>query len=231
MSRTLCLIPARGGSKGIPGKNLREVAGKPLIAWTIQQALEADVDLDVLVSTDSKEIAEIARAHGADVPFLRPADLATDTATSESVVEHAIAFRTAEGRRPDQVMLLQATSPVRMRGTLDRALSEFTQRDVDTLVGVVPRTPFYWEDGPEPRPHYDVTARPRRQDLTQQTYRYFENGSLYVTRTEIYETQHNRIGGRVALFVLDEAEGIDIDTLHDLAVAEERLRDLQEHTQ
>lgn len=227
---TLCLIPARGGSKGIPGKNLREVAGKPLIAWTVEQALEANVDLDVVVSTDSEEIAEIARAHGADVPFLRPAEFATDTATSESVVEHAIAFRTAEGRRPDQVMLLQATSPVRMRGTLDRAMAEFTAKGVDSLVGVVPRTPFYWEDGPEPRAQYDVTARPRRQDLTPQTYRYFENGSLYVTRTEIYETLHNRIGGKIALFVLDEAEGIDIDTLHDLAVAEERLRELKEST-
>ncbi|USQ76597.1 acylneuraminate cytidylyltransferase family protein [Ornithinimicrobium cryptoxanthini] len=225
---TLCLIPARGGSKGIPGKNLREVAGKPLIVWTIEQALEAESNLDVVVSTDSEEIAEIARQQGADVPFLRPCEFATDTATSESVVEHAIAFRTEQGRRPDQVMLLQATSPVRMRGTLDRAMVEFTDKGVDTLVGVVPRTPFYWEDGPEPRAQYDVMARPRRQDLTRSTYRYFENGSLYVTRTEIYETQHNRIGGRVALFILDEAEGIDIDTLHDLAVAEERLRELKE---
>lgn len=228
MSRTLCLIPARGGSKGIPGKNLREVAGKPLIVWTIEQALEADADLDVLVSTDSEEIAQIARAHGADVPFLRPAELAQDTTATEPVVEHAIGFRADQGRRPSTVMLLQATSPVRLEGTLDRAVQEFGAKGVDSLVGVVPQAPFLWEDGDEPRAQYDVDARPRRQDLTPQTYRYRETGSLYVTATEIYETRHNRIGGRVGLFVMDEAEGIDIDTLHDLAVAEERLRTLKE---
>ncbi|MFX0537503.1 acylneuraminate cytidylyltransferase family protein [Ornithinimicrobium sp. Y1847] len=228
MSRTLCLIPARGGSKGIPGKNLREVGGKPLIVWTIEQALEAEVDLDVLVSTDSEEIADIARRHGADVPFLRPPELAQDTTATEPVVEHAIDFREQQGRRYDRVMLLQATSPVRMRGTLDRAVAEFDAKQVDSLVGVVPQAPFLWQDGPTPVAQYDVDHRPRRQELMPTTYRYRETGSLYVTATEIYQTRHNRIGGRVGLFVMDEVEGIDIDTLHDLTVAEERLRQLKE---
>lgn len=226
--RTLCLIPARGGSKGIPGKNLREVAGKPLIVWTIEQALEADAELDVLVSTDAEDIAEIAREHGADVPFLRPAELAEDTTATEPVVEHAIAFRADQGRRPDRVMLLQATSPVRMAGTLDRALVEFEAKEVDSLVGVVPQAPFIWQDGDVPTAQYDISSRPRRQDLTRLTARYRETGALYLTRTEIYEREHNRLGGRIGLFVMDEAEGIDIDTMDDLTLAERRLQQMKE---
>ena len=87
----LCVIPVRGGSKGVPGKNIRPLGGRPLVAWTIESALNAQEDLQVLVSTDSEEIAEIARAHGAQVPFLRPAELAQDTTATEPVVEHALA--------------------------------------------------------------------------------------------------------------------------------------------
>ena len=118
---TLCVIPARGGSKGVPRKNLLDVAGKPLIVWTIEQAL-AVPDLDVLVSTDDVEIAEVARAAGARVPWLRPDELAQDTTPTEPVVRHAIEQVSAERGRPEAVMLLQATSPVRHDDTLARAL-------------------------------------------------------------------------------------------------------------
>ncbi|REJ08052.1 acylneuraminate cytidylyltransferase family protein [Microbacterium bovistercoris] len=225
----LCVIPVRGGSKGVPGKNARLVAGKPLVAWSIEQALAAEAGLDVIVSTDDEQLADIARAVGADVPFLRPAELAQDTTPTEPVVQHAIAHRIAEGRRPDAVMLLQATSPVRLAGTLDRAVTQFAETRVDSLVGVVPQTPFFWhlpvEDG-SATAEYDPAARPRRQDLHQTDYFYKETGSLYLTRTEVYERCDNRIGGRVGLFVMDEAEGIDIDTLVDLRIAEQVLGDL-----
>lgn len=222
----LCVIPVRGGSKGVPGKNARLVAGKPLVAWSIEQALAAG--LDVLVSTDDEELAEIARGAGADVPFLRPAELAQDTTPTEPVIEHAIAHRVAEGRRPDAVMLLQATSPVRLAGTIERAVREFEETGVDSLVGVVAQTPFFWHpaDSGSATAEYDPAARPRRQDLTAEDYFYKETGSLYLTRTEIYERERNRIGGRVGLFVMDEAEGVDIDTLVDLRIAEQVLGDL-----
>ena len=225
----LCVIPVRGGSKGLPGKNARLVAGKPLLTWSIEQALAA-TGLDVLVSTDDEALAQIAREAGADVPFLRPAELAQDSTQTEPVIEHAIAHRTAAGRRPDAVMLLQATSPVRLAGTLDRAVQQFVETGVDSLIGVVPQTPFLWHL-PETvtgtaTAEYDPAARPLRQDLAQSDYFYRETGSLYLTRTEIYEQQHNRIGGRAGLFVMDEAEGIDIDTLVDLRIAEEVLGDL-----
>lgn len=215
---TLCVIPARGGSKGVPRKNLIDVGGKPLIVWTIEQAL-AVPGLDVVVSTEDEEIAEVARSAGARVPWLRPAELAQDTTPTEPVVRHTIEQVTAERGRPDAVMLLQATSPVRHDGTLARALAEFSGSGADSLVGVVEQPPFIWQDGDPPTAAYDVAARPRRQDLTPSARRYRETGSLYLTRTEVYEQHDNRLGGRIGLFVMAEDEGIDIDTELDVALA------------
>ncbi|GAA1916849.1 acylneuraminate cytidylyltransferase family protein [Nocardioides hwasunensis] len=215
---TLCVIPARGGSKGVPRKNLLDVGGKPLIVWTIEHAL-AVPELDVVVSTDDEEIAEVARDAGARVPWLRPDELAQDTTPTEPVVRHAIEQVTAERGRPDSVMLLQATSPVRHDDTLGRALAEFATTGVDSMVGVVEQPPFIWQAGDPPTAAYDVAARPRRQDLTPEARRYRETGSLYVTRTEVYEEHDNRLGGRVGLFVMHEDEGIDIDTELDVALA------------
>lgn len=218
----LCVIPVRGGSKGVPRKNLLDVGGKPLVVWTIEQAL-AVPDLDVLVSTDDEEIAEVARAAGARVPWLRPAELAQDTTPTEPVMRHAIGEVTSERGRPEAVMLLQATSPVRLPGTLARAMQEFQDTGVDSLVGVVPQAPFIWQATEPPTAAYDVNARPRRQELTRETLRYRETGSLYVTRPEIYEQHDNRLGGRIGLFIMDEVEGIDIDTELDVALAEKLL--------
>ena len=223
----VCVIPARGGSKGVPGKNIREVAGKPLIVWTIEQALAVTEPLEVVVSTDDDEIASVARAAGASVPFLRPAELAQDTTATEPVVRHALATLDALGTQASAVMLLQATSPVRLPGTLDRALAEFASTGVDSLVGVVPQAPFLWWAGDPPRADYAVDARPRRQDLTSETLRYRETGSLYVTRRWVYDDLDNRLGGRIGLFVMDEVEGTDVDTELDLAVAEQQLRGLR----
>jgi CMP-N,N'-diacetyllegionaminic acid synthase len=215
---TLCIIPARGGSKGVPRKNLIDVGGKPLIAWTIEQAL-ATQGLDVMVSTDDEEIAEVSRRFGARVPWLRPEALAQDDTPTEPVVRHAIEQVTSERGRPDRVMLLQATSPVRRPNTLSRALDEFADTGVDSMVGVVEQPPFIWQAGRPPRAAYDVGARPRRQDLSDEARRYRETGSLYVTRTEIYEQHNNRLGGQIGLFLMDEDEGIDIDTELDVALA------------
>lgn len=224
--RILCVVPARGGSKGVPRKNVLPVAGRPLISWTVEQALAARPAMDVVVSTDDEEIAAVARAAGALVPFLRPADLARDDTPTEPVVRHAIAAARAADAAPDAVMLLQATSPVRLPGTVSRAIAQLEASAVDALVGVVPQAPFIWADGPEPTAAYDVAARPRRQDLTPQTLRYRETGSLYLTRTWVYDELDNRIGGRVGLFVMDELEGVDVDTEIDLAIAAQTLRSL-----
>ena len=219
----LCVIPVRGGSKGVPGKNWRPIAGRPLVAWTISRAREAEADLDVVVSTDDPFLARIARDAGAEVPFLRPAVLARDDTPTEPVVLHAIAQRTAAGRRPEAVLLLQATSPVRLPGTIDRAIEQFIASEVDSLVGVVRQTPFLWRQGEPPTPHYEVRARPRRQELSDSQFFYRETGSLYLTRTTVYQESGNRLGGRVGLFVMDDVEGVDVDTDLDFAVAEQQL--------
>lgn len=233
--RILCVIPVRGGSKGIPRKNLKPIAGKPLVAWTIEQALDAktalapEIELDVVVSTDDKELADIARKHGAKVPFMRPAELAEDTTATEPVIEHAIEFMSHEDRRPDAVMLLQATSPVRLPGTLERAVRQFAASDSDSMVGVIPIGPFIWAATEPPTAQYEVMARPRRQELTRETFRYRENGSMYITKTEIYEKFHNRLAGKIELFMLEDIEGVDIDAPIDFSVAEHQLEQIQKN--
>ncbi len=224
----LCVIPARGGSKGVPRKNVRLVRGKPLISWTIEQARNAAEHLRIVVSTDDDEIAEIARTAGAEVPFIRPSHLAGDSTSTEAVVLHALSELGATGYRPDAVMLLQATSPVRLPGTIDRALAQFEATDCDSLVGVVPQSPFLWRIGDSPVPQYDVRHRQRRQDLAEADVPQRETGSIYVTRTYLYEQVNNRLGGRISLFVMDEIEGIDIDTETDLLLAGHALNQIQE---
>jgi len=213
----LAVIPVRGGSKGIPRKNLRDVAGKPLVVWTIEQALAARPHIDVLVSTDDAEIAAVAEDAGAQVPFLRPAELAVDTAATEPTVEHALAWWREHRGEPDGVMLLQATSPIRLPGTIDRAAQQFSSSGADSIVGVVPQTPFLWWASDPPSADYDVANRQRRQEISADRMRYRETGSLYVTKPRIYDELHNRLGGRIELFVMDDAEGVDIDTELDLA--------------
>jgi len=229
-SGTLVVIPVRGGSKGVPRKNLRDVAGKPLVVWSIEQALAVPGDVRVVVSTDDPEIAEVARAAGAEVPFLRPAELAQDTTATEPVVVHAIEQLAAEGYHPFGVVLLQATSPIRLPGTVARAVARFAVGDVDSLVGVVPQTPFLWHLTDPPSAEYDVDRRPRRQELDARSFLYRETGSLYVTRPHLYLEQGNRIGGRVELFVMDELEGIDIDSEADLYLADQSIRRFTEVT-
>lgn len=219
---TPAIIPARGGSKGIPRKNLKLLEGKPLIVWSIEQVL-ATRGLTPYVSTEDEEIADVARGAGAQV-IERPAELAGDATASEPVIEHAIEVITAEAARPDQVMFLQATSPLRLPGTLARCLGEFAVTGADSMVGVVPAEIFMWRRVPRVEALYPVDTRPRRQDLRPEQLRYRETGSLYLTRTEIYERHHNRLGGAIELFVMDPLEGIDIDAEHDFMLAESLWR-------
>lgn len=220
---TLAVIPARGGSKGIPRKNLLSVGGKPLIVWTIEQALEVP-GMIVCVSTDDAEIAAVAAKAGAWV-VQRPAELAQDETPTEPVVLHAIEACTAEFGRPERVVLLQATSPVRLPGSIGRALTQFDEEGLDSLVGVVANPPFLWSlDGSTAVPHWEWENRRRRQDMEPEQLRYRETGSLYVTRPEIYETLNNRMGGKIGLYVMADSEGVDIDTLHDASLAESLLR-------
>ena len=224
MSRILAIIPARGGSKGVPGKNLRPIAGKPLIVWTIEQALAAKGVTDTVVTTDAEDIAALAREAGAKVPFLRPAELATDSAPTEPAMRHALEQMEASEGRYDAVMLLQPTSPLRLPDTLDRAIGEFESSGVDSLLGVIESHAFYWQQAPV-RASYDYLNRPRRQDIPPADRRYRETGSLYLTRRDPFMETNNRLAGSVGLFMMDEREGWEIDTATDFAVLETLIKE------
>ena len=222
--KILAIIPARAGSKGFPGKNLALLGGKPLFAWSIEQALAAPSVDRVIVSSDGQEIAAVARTYGAEVPFMRPAEIATDQATTESAMLHAVSALMVEGYHPDFVMLLQPTCPIRKPDAVESAVRTMMDAGVDSVVSACEIHPFLWQSAGNARAHYDFRNRPRRQDVAEEDRLYEENGSIYITRTEILLRDQCRLGGKIAIFPMSSIEGIDIDSADDLALAEAALR-------
>lgn len=220
----LAVIPARGGSKGLPGKNVRLLAGKPLIAWTIEQALGSGCIDCVHVSTDDPKIAEVARAHGADVPYMRPAELAQDTTPTEPVMAYALDWYARAGQTFDAVVLLQPTSPLRLPGTLGAALEAFEARDAESLLGVCENHHFFWRNGEDAEALYDFRNRPRRQDIRPEERWYRENGSIYITRTGAFLRHANRLCEPIHMHVMREDEGWEIDSLADFVVVEALMK-------
>lgn len=220
----LAVIPARGGSKGLPGKNIRLLAGVPLIAWSIKQALGSSRIDCVHVSTDDHGIAEVARAHGADVPYLRPAELAQDTTPTEPVMTYALDWYERAGRTFDAIMLLQPTSPLRFPGTLDAALDAFESRNAQSLLGVCKNHHFFWRNQEVSIPLYDYHNRPRRQDIRPEDRWYRENGSIYITRTSAFRRYLNRLCEPIHMHIMREEEGWETDSLADFVVVEALMK-------
>lgn len=137
-SKILAIIPARAGSKRLPLKNIKPIFGKPLVAWTVEQALQCKYFNKVIVSTDCKDIAGIAESHGAEVPFMRPDELSQDHSSSMDLVEHALTALSVKGESFDIVALLEPTSPLRFKSDLDQAMSTFLEKiaDYDALISV-----------------------------------------------------------------------------------------------
>lgn len=217
----VAIIPARGGSKGLPGKNTLSLHGRPLIVWSIEQALACpEIDL-VLVSTDSPEIAAIAQEAGATIQALRPAELAEDTTPTEPVLLHELALLAANNQRFETVMLLQPTSPVRLPGTLSAAVRLYHDEQADSLVSVVETHAFHWRRTAEgPRSDYDYLNRPRRQDIPLEQRLLRETGSIYMTRSELLQRTGSRLGGRIVLHVMEPREGYEIDDRLDFQICE-----------
>ena len=213
------IVLARGGSKGIPGKNIADLLGKPLLAWTIERAKEAACVRDVIVSTDSEEIAAVALRYGALVPALRPAEISGDRASSESALQHAL---THLCRKPlaEAILFPQVTSPIRRSGLFDRAFAHFVDGRFDSLFSSTRVHNFIWRGGEVPVPMYDPLHRPMRQQLQPNEIFYRENGNFYVCRTPGFLDAGCRLFGKIGMFETGEDEALEIDEPRDL----ERVR-------
>lgn len=217
----IAIIPARGGSRGVPYKNLRPLVGKPLIAHSILHAQDARLVDRVYVSTNDSEIAAVSQDYGVSV-ICRPDELADDTASSESALIHALSEIEKTDVSPDIVVFLQCTSPVRTGVDIDQAIAQFQAENADSLLSVSPSHKFFWKqvDGVAQPINYDYLHRPRRQDMKPQ---FVENGSIYIFKPWVLKDLGNRLGGKISLFLMSEAAAWEIDSFTDFKVAESLL--------
>lgn len=221
----IAIIPARGGSKGLPGKNIKELCGKPLIAYTIEAALGAEEIDRVIVSTDSMEIAEIAEKYGAEVPFMRPAELANDTASAVDVYLHAVSFVEQQtGIVMDKFMVLLPTAPLRKAEHIKEALGLFRASKANTLVSMKEAdTPISWyfEKDEIGRVHnaelgkYNAIAN--RQ--CNQKY-YIPNGAIYILDTKLLRSKRTYYDDNTFAYIMSAEESVDIDYEFEFEMAE-----------
>lgn len=219
----VAVICARGGSKGIPRKNIRPFAGHPLIAWTIRAALAAEGVDHVVLSSEDDEILAVAEAHGA-LTHRRPDALATDEAATEPVVIDVLKHH-PEAQQASTVVLMQATSPLTLPGDLDAALRQMAAQNLDSMLSVVEHHVFQWslgDDGTATPLNYDPQQRPRRQDIPD---RVAENGAFYLATREVWESQACRLGGRTGAFVMQPWQAWEIDTEDDWMRLEALVRE------
>lgn len=220
--KILVIIPARGGSKGIPHKNIKPLNGKPLIHYTIDEAREIVSDEDICVSTDDPEIIKCVEDYGLKVPFVRPEELATDTAGTYEVLLHALNFYEKQGRHYDVVLLLQNTSPFRKAEQIKEALKLYTP-DVDMVVSVkeCAANPYYcvFEENSEGYLHVCKGEGNifRRQDAPK-VYEY--NGAIYIMNAEKLKTTHMHKMQKRVKYVMDDLSSFDLDTMWDWEMAE-----------
>ena len=221
--RVLALIPARGGSKGLPRKNVAPLRGRPLIAWTIAAAAASPHVDDVVVSTDDDEISRVALAAGARVPFRRPAGLAADTAHMTDVVSHALDTLAASGESFGWLLLLQPTSPLRTAAHIDAAFDRLTAGGGSAVVSVcaAEHSPQWMgelpPDGNMGSFGAGAAARANRQELAR-FYRL--NGSIYLATVEYWRAQTGFLGPATYAYVMTQDESVDIDCALDLEIAE-----------
>ncbi len=227
MTETLALIPARGGSKGIPRKNIKDFAGFPLIAWSIAAAKRSQLVTRVIVSTDDEEIAAVAREYGAETPFLRPAELAQDKTTDLPVFEHALKWlEDIEGYKPEVVIQLRPTSPIRPLNCVDDALRILLAHpEADCVRGVVPagQNPFkMWRfngaDQPlKPLLEVEGIAEPYNAPRQILPPVYWQTGHIDAIRTSTITRKHSLTGEVIYPLVIDAKFTVDIDTPPDWA--------------
>lgn len=225
--KILAIIPARGGSKGVSNKNIKLLGGKPLLQYTYESVLKCKMLYKTILSSEDRAIIKVAKSIGLDVPFVRPVELSTDTASSISVVQHAVQFLEQQGESYDAICLLQPTSPFRELSFIDRAIEKFLDLEADSLVSVLPVPSQY-------NPHWTFESDEnnflkfstgveniigRRQDLPPAFHR---DGSLYLTKIE-YIKQGTFYGNKIGYIESNPELNINIDTLSDWKRAENIL--------
>ena len=227
----LVLIPARGGSKGIPKKNIKLMNGKPLINYTIDAARKCFKDSDICVSTDSDEIISVVENTGLKIPFKRPDILASDTATSESILHHAIEFYEAKGMDVEHVMLLQPTSPLRNETQIKNALDQYlnSNKEIEMLVSVkiTDANPYYVlaEENEAGYLKKSKTSNVTRRQDVPTVYEY--NGAIYIYKVSALKNKSIKDFNKIVKFEMDAISSVDIDVPLDWKWAEYLLTTLR----
>jgi CMP-N,N'-diacetyllegionaminic acid synthase len=222
----IAIIPARGGSTRVPRKNLLPLAGRPLLSHTIAHALASRQIVEVLVSTDDDETAALAESEGAKV-VRRPEELSRESSASEDALLHALDLR-GDGD-PDLVVFLQATSPARRPGDIDRAIDVLMAEEADSLFSACREVVHTWvvEGGELRSISYDWRSRQRTQEMKP---RWRENGSIYIFRPWVLRQEHNRLGGKIALYEMDFWSSFDLDTEDDAELLDWIIKSGKVHT-
>jgi N-acylneuraminate cytidylyltransferase len=220
----IAIIPARGGSKGIPRKNIVSVAGKPLISYIIGAAQRSRYNMEIFVSTDDAEIASVAREYGAEI-VMRPAELSRDDSPSELALVHVLEeLKRTRGKNPDILVFLQCTCPLTNTQDIDNTIAKLLDENADTAFTGTPSHYFLWtinNKGEAVTVNHDKTFRKRRQDCEPQ---YIETGSVYAMRCAGFLAHKNRFFGKTVLSVIPPERVLDIDEPADIPRAEEALR-------
>ena len=220
--KILAIIPARAGSKRIPNKNIRNFLGKPLIAYTIEQARKSPIIDRVIVDTDSKKIAKIAKKYGAEAPFLRPSELATDTAKAVDAILHLLnRLKKEENYQPDYVMILQTTSPLRELRDIEECWKLMRSSGATTVLTVCPTHPrlYYMDDNK----NIILANGSEKQSTNMQAWRpaYILNGCfVYIIKTSALLKEQSVITKNTKAVICDKWRSVDLDTLEEWALAE-----------
>ncbi len=225
--KRIALIPARGGSKGLPRKNIRLLGGKPLIAWTIEAAIQSVCFTHVVVSTDDPEITEISKSFGAEVPFQRPPELASDTAKSINVIIHAVEFFEEQGVNFQELALLQPTSPLRNAVDIERAVTVFNEKKAASrgraVVSVCQseHSPLWMNTIAEDLSMADFLSKNIANLGRQSLKQYYRiNGAIYLANIEYLKENNGFFGPKTYAYIMPQERSVDIDTELDLKFAE-----------
>ena len=219
--KTIAIIPARGGSKAIPRKNIKELCGKPLIAYIIETALKVK-ELDrVIVSTEDKEIADVAKKYGAEVPFIRPEELAKDETPTLPVLQHTVKYlEENENYKPDIIVLLYATTPLINKEKISEAIKMIGEGSLDSVISVFDDRGHYWIE----KDNNYVRFYPKIVENRQTAKPLFkENGAIYVCSRELLMEKNEIAGGKTGLLKMKTEESIDIDEPLDFEFVEHIL--------